>query len=109
MPKAFHFYGASDDLVEVRGAEDREYNVVGSESGYFTLTLPDGTGCRVHVRLEDTCCWSAGAAPIDEETEFPPNWILSVGQSRSGRAPSYSAVLTAEVDDEVTLTWEGDQ
>ena len=107
--KTFYFYGASDDLIVVEGAEDHEHNVVGTQAGSFTLTLPDNRGCRIHIRWLLHGCWSAGVSPLDEDIEVPPTWTLAVGQSRSGRAPSYSAVLIASVDDEATLAWEGDQ
>lgn len=106
--KKLIFYGASDDLAEVEGDHDGEYYIIGGR-GTFRLEGHGATGVRVHLVYEDSGCWSVGVSPLGEDTPVPDSWTFTV-QPRGieGGYPRYSAVLTAGVDDDVVVTWEGE-
>jgi hypothetical protein len=105
--KTLTFYGSSDDLVEAGG---EEYN---AESGVFRLATPDGHGIRVEVTYTGAGVWGIGVEPLishplDDPAPLPAGWELHLGQGGDGSAaPVYSMRLTAIVDDDAVLTYEG--
>lgn len=112
--KTYRFYGYGDHLVEVEGDMSEDYPLAPSvgERGSFTLLAAYsprtcGDGVRIHVCYETSGCWSAGVSPVDEDTVVPETWRFTLHPQGRG-VPAYSALLTAEVDDDAVLTWEAE-
>ena len=99
-PKGEHMiviYGASDDLVEVRGpGVDEEYSALGDATNnwHADLIAPDGAQMRVHAAYERNGCWSVGASPLDEDEAPFPDWPVTIrAYNASNGESSYSVVL----------------
>ena len=94
MP-AITFFGASDDLVEVAGAVNEEYN---DDDVLLLLTSAlTGGGSRqsyIRVKFENTGTWSVALYPVDEDMP---------GHKGSVAVESYSAYLTVGVENPFTL------
>jgi hypothetical protein len=102
-------YGASDDLVEVRGCSGAD-EFSAPEPGVWRgdLVAPDGGALRVHVMYDG--CWHVAVGQVDED--FPlPDWPLRFEVQRAGARQErvgYSTALIAEVPDGTRLTNVGE-
>jgi hypothetical protein len=98
--KRISIYGASDDLVEIRGpgVEDE----LDAANGNALLTVAsESTGEAMHVvvRLEKTGCWTASPLQMDEEQPLP-TWPMRIRQCPEC---SYAAELVLTVPADTTV------
>lgn len=107
MSKIVSVYGASDDLIEWDGCDGAdEFNVYNPSFGEFLLeSLAESEVMVVIVEYTDLGSWSIALAPwmTDDGEGVPmPSWPMSWAQPTG--CPDYSAHLTIECPDDVTLT-----
>lgn len=69
-----HFSGASDDLIEISGAVEREYNST-DETFIVCGTL------RVRVFYDDAGCWSISVGLVDKAVEDIDIPSMDIGRS----------------------------
>jgi hypothetical protein len=100
MQKAI-FYGASDDLIEVKGVKGEDefgaYNGDDLIHGVFNL----GGKMRIYAIYDG--CWMFAVGQVDEEIPLP-DWPIRIVQSR--KVP-YSVELQIDVPDDVKVFLEG--
>lgn len=91
----YRISGASDDLVEIGGDFQEEYNVIrdGPYMGYLLL----GGRLKVHVLYDG--CWSFAPSMVEEDIPIPAGWEISFGQGNR----SYSMCLTVATDEKVYI------
>jgi len=94
--KELNFYGASDDLLECRGAICEEISCL-NQPGYFHLKSAEGELKVVGTYLNDGT-WALGVAPAEEDRAIPA-WASSFSTCENG----YSPILTLTVPDDTTL------
>lgn len=56
-------YGASDDLIEVEGATEEEFNV-DTSGGTVLVVGPNSSVARVHVWMDDEGDWQAAIKAV---------------------------------------------
>jgi len=99
MTNTLTIYGHSDDLVEFEGAIRQEFDCYDTPwTG--KLIAPDGDGLLINALYGKNGTWMIGAGPLDEDQPMPA-WPMTLANSADCR---YSAALTLEVPDGVTVT-----
>lgn len=100
-------YGASDDLVEVKGCigADEFYALGDPDNWHADLIAPDGPQLRVHAAYERTGSWSVGASPFDEDEAPFPAWPVTIRAADAARRePPHSAVLEVDAPEGTRIT-----
>lgn len=100
------FYGASDDLIEIR-VNGKDYEEV---SGYISgdksvysrelrvTTIGGSQGIKVHMLYDG--CWTAAAGLLEEDRSLPAGWKITTEQEHA-----YSTKLVINTgDDQVLIT-----
>ncbi len=112
-----HIYGTSDDLVELEGAIEDEFDAF--DGGTLSLHH-DGHTFKVDCIFGYNGFWVFAPNIWDErydEQPFLPEMSLSFGKRKPGffpadatsvelNAPQYSQILTLEIPDGTTATFE---
>lgn len=97
------FYGASDDLFEIRGSVGEEPDEVGcgDSPAIAKIEASDGSMCVVaHYAPADLlACWSIGISPAGEDAPIP-SWPISCKLSDNG----YSTEMTITVPDDAKVS-----
>ena len=83
-------YGASDDLVEICGDIEEEFDVYDEP-----CKLLINEKVRVDVEYENSGCWSIKMFQSEEDYAIPSFWDISLSQHPNG----YSALLTINSGD----------
>jgi len=106
------FYGAGNDLVEVRGIEigdgpdkgkmSGEYNCYSNDpsdlvSGIFVIKVDDVDILNIYALYDG--CWSFAVFQLDEDVPLP-DWTITIKQSSEC---SYSTELRIECPDNAIL------
>tara|TARA_R110002051_G_scaffold314950_3_gene392629 strand:+ start:2153 stop:2458 length:306 start_codon:yes stop_codon:yes gene_type:complete len=99
MTNILNIYGTSDDLVQFEGAIREEFDSY-DKPWVGKLEAPDGSGMMISAVYGGKGTWMIGAGPLDEKVTMPA-WPLTL--TNSGHC-FYSAGLTLEVPDGVTIT-----
>ena len=103
--KKIWIYGASDDLIEIEGDIEDEFNV---ESGVGTLLLyspANNESVAVEVRYQKSGTWSVAPYSLDEDHQLP-SWYMRIKQSTSCK---YSTGLGITAPDDLTITFVSDK
>ena len=106
MPRTLKFYGASDDLFEVEGTKRGEPDEIGA----FDCAVSVEVSSDLHTGLivtglyspADNGCWMIGISQLDEDVPLP-EWAQHFRVGARG----YSAELTLEVPDDVSVSHRG--
>lgn len=105
--KTLKFYGASDDLFELKCSDRALANEIcndgdGTVMG-FHLKADDGE-LRVCAYYVDPGVWMIGVAPVEEGQPIPSWAIRLESPGASNEAPEYSAVIVVDAPDDVIVT-----
>lgn len=77
-----HVYGASDDLIEIKGAVSEEFPADFEQSGTVLLLGPSGEAVAVRVWMDDEGDWQASGKT---RRGFDPEPIIEIVQRPDSR------------------------
>lgn len=95
MSETITVYGSSDDLIEIEGATNREYD---SADSHFVL-VGRGGQARLRVWYTKRGVWAIAAAPVDEDVPMLPVTLTSEGYSAKATVEGVNTVVREADDD----------
>ena len=105
--REIEFWGASDDLAEVRTSDTRpgEPDEVGiyNTTAEFKVATPDGIGLFVCVHFLRHGCWSVGIGQL-AWGEPLPDWPMTWDTYHYDDGDPYTAKLKIEAPDDAAIT-----
>ena len=106
--RQIEFWGASDDLVEVRVSDNPrpdEPEEVGvyDTAAEFKVAAPDGAGMFVCVHFLRHGCWSVGIGQLSEGEPLP-DWPLEWDTYHYAGHDPHTVRLKIEAPDDATIT-----
>ena len=106
MSREVVFYGASDDLFEIRGSVGDEPDEIGCFHVPVEVTITSVTEGELSVvgiySPTKSGCWCIGIMPVDEDIPIP-SWPVSIALNEIRPGQGYSTELAIIIPDDAKL------